>query len=306
MFKKLVAPKTEEEITKHWKYTDKIYTSVICITFNQDIYIRNAIDGFLAQVTEYKFEIIIHDDASTDNTKEILKEYQQRYPSLIKLILQDTNQFSINCHIPSLHALAKAGGEYIAVCEGDDYWIDSQKLSDQTKFLIENPKYSLHVYDCYEERDGAVDLLSSKLSRLSIKPGDHSSSDLKTNFLLLPLTSCFVNDFDLPFPQYFNKSINGDGLFCVLLSNKGGAYVDSTKKVGVYRLHDGGVWSLKPREDKFYETLHTKLVHARYFTEDKEVNKKILEDIVLSLINKMGKIDFIYFLFKRSIKKYIK
>ena len=103
---KLVAPEREAEITKHWKYTDKVYTSVICITFNQDIYIRDAIDSFLAQVTEYKFEIIIHDDVSTDKTREILKEYQQKYPSIIKLILQETNQFSININMPFKHSLA--------------------------------------------------------------------------------------------------------------------------------------------------------------------------------------------------------
>ncbi|HIF9078778.1 TPA: glycosyltransferase [Photobacterium damselae] len=137
--KKLSAPFSEEEIQKHWKYTDKVYISCVCITFNQSGYIRDAIDGFLAQKTDYRFEIVIHDDVSTDGTRDILLEYKRKYPSIIKLILQDKNQFQLGFKIIPI-AISHSCGDYIALCEGDDYWIRSDKIDNQYKTLIRSKK----------------------------------------------------------------------------------------------------------------------------------------------------------------------
>ncbi|HEM8266253.1 glycosyltransferase family 2 protein [Providencia vermicola] len=133
----LKAPENEASIMKHWKYTDKVYVSCVCITFNQEGYIRDAINGMLAQVTDYKFEVIIHDDVSNDNTRKILLEYKNKYPNIIKLVLQTENQYQKGKKITPL-AVAEAIGEYIALCEGDDYWIDINKIQKQVKCLEEN------------------------------------------------------------------------------------------------------------------------------------------------------------------------
>lgn len=143
MFEKLVAPATEPEITKHWKYTDKIYVSVVCTTFNQEMYIRDAIESFLAQETEYQFEIIIHDDASTDRTPEIIKEYTERFPNVIKPLLQTENQYSDYVCKPWLNSFSAAKGEYIAICEGDDFWIRKDKLQTQYSLLSTEQNYNL-------------------------------------------------------------------------------------------------------------------------------------------------------------------
>jgi glycosyltransferase involved in cell wall biosynthesis len=119
--------------------------SVACLTYNHEYYIRDAINGFLIQETTFPFEIIIHDDASTDSTASIVKEYSEKYPHLIFPICQRTNQYSQG-HGPFVeYVFPRCGGKYIALCEGDDYWTDPDKLQKQVDFLEANPEYGL----CY-------------------------------------------------------------------------------------------------------------------------------------------------------------
>lgn len=141
---KLTCPSSEEDITSHWKYTDKIYISCVCIVFNHEKYIKDTIDSILAQKSEHKFEVIIHDDCSTDSTKNILLEYKNRFPNIIKLILQEKNQYSQGIQIGPL-AIQHALGEYIAICEGDDYWIDPKKISKQINILEKNKHINLSI-----------------------------------------------------------------------------------------------------------------------------------------------------------------
>ncbi|EPA0546049.1 MULTISPECIES: glycosyltransferase family 2 protein [Vibrio] len=144
MYKKLSAPASEEKIIRYWKHTDKVYVSVVCPCFNQENYIADALDSFLAQQLDYKFEIVVHDDASTDGTPEILKAYQEKYPSIIRLILQTENQYSQRKQISTI-GVSHSKGEYIALCEGDDFWVDELKLQKQLCRMIEEPKFQL----CY-------------------------------------------------------------------------------------------------------------------------------------------------------------
>lgn len=110
--------------------------SVVAITYNQEAFIRAALDGFVAQKTDFPVEVIVADDASTDATPDIIREYADRYPSLIRPIFRPTN---IGVHANFTATLAAARGEYIALCEGDDYWTDPMKLSKQVKFMDEHP-----------------------------------------------------------------------------------------------------------------------------------------------------------------------
>ncbi len=134
----LKLPKDEASIMKHWKYTDKVYISCVCITFNQENYIKDAINGMLAQITDYRFEILIHDDSSTDNTIKLLNEYKKKYPTIINLILQEENQYKLGKKIIPM-ALSYANSKYLTICEGDDYWIDNKKLQKQI-IVLENNK----------------------------------------------------------------------------------------------------------------------------------------------------------------------
>ena len=146
---KLNAPSSEEEITKHWKYNDKVFVSVICTTYNQESYIRDAIESFLAQKTEYRFEIIIHDDASTDGTASIVREYKDKYPNVIRAIFQTVNQYSQGKKITPL-AYKETKGDYLAICEGDDYWCNEYKLQKQFTELKKNKHINLSFHCAYQ------------------------------------------------------------------------------------------------------------------------------------------------------------
>lgn len=127
-------------LTKHrWDEYTIPFVSIACITFNHEKFIRDAIEGFLRQETTFPVEVLIHDDVSTDRTAEILREYEQRFPNLILPIYQKENQYSqgINPYIKFL--FPRARGKYIAICEGDDYWTDPQKLHKQVKIFLNHP-----------------------------------------------------------------------------------------------------------------------------------------------------------------------
>lgn len=117
--------------------------SVCCTTYNHENYIRDVIEGFLIQKITFPFEIIIHDDASTDGTTEIIKEYADKYPELIVPIFQTQNQYSQGIKPWPNFVFPKARGKYIALCEGDDYWTDPYKLQKQVGFLEANREYGL-------------------------------------------------------------------------------------------------------------------------------------------------------------------
>ncbi|MEY8374769.1 glycosyltransferase [Lachnospiraceae bacterium 56-18] len=129
---------------------EDILVSIWCTTYNHELYIKDAIESFLAQKTNFRYEIIIHDDASTDSTAEIIRNYESKYPGLIFPIYQTKNQYKKN-H-PSIKwiqdlEIQKCNGKYIAVCEGDDYWVDNRKLQLQIEYLEAHPECVMTVHD---------------------------------------------------------------------------------------------------------------------------------------------------------------
>lgn len=128
--------RTEEEIIATWKDDiDKPVVSICCLTYNHEKFIEDAIRGFLIQETDFPFEIIIHDDASTDGTQDIILKYSNAYPKIVKTILQAENKYSIGINPGVEFLLPAATGKYIALCEGDDYWISNDKLSKQIQYM---------------------------------------------------------------------------------------------------------------------------------------------------------------------------
>ncbi len=117
--------------------------SVICLLYNMKDYIAQALDGMLMQKTDFPFEIIVHDDASTDGSAEILREYAEKYPDIIVPIYQEKNQYSQNVKITPTFIFPRVRGEYISYCECDDYWTDPCKLQKQYDFMEAHPDYSL-------------------------------------------------------------------------------------------------------------------------------------------------------------------
>jgi len=114
--------------------------SIICCTYNHEAFIRQALDGIFNQITDYDYEVIIADDASTDNTQKIIKEYEMKYPGKIVSLFRKAN---VGIGANYYEALSLANGKYLAICDGDDCWIDNNKLQTQVDFLENNPDYTV-------------------------------------------------------------------------------------------------------------------------------------------------------------------
>ena len=116
--------------------------SVVCTAYNHEKYLRDALESFVGQETDFPFEVLVNDDASTDGTAAILREYAERYPAIIRPFYQEKNIFSRGGNIYDEVFYPVARGEYIAACEGDDRWTDPHKLQRQVDFLDAHPEYS--------------------------------------------------------------------------------------------------------------------------------------------------------------------
>lgn len=121
---------------------EQVMVSIRCITYNHVNYIRQCLEGFVMQKTNFKFKAIVHDDASTDGTADIIREYAQKYPDIIYPILQTENQYSKGYSRIRTLLDKHCTGKYVAICEGDDYWTDPQKLQKQVDFLEAHSDYS--------------------------------------------------------------------------------------------------------------------------------------------------------------------
>lgn len=245
---------TEDEIISKWNESFDCMISIVCMTYNHERFIDDAISSFLEQDTIYPFEIIIHDDASTDNTKHIVQRYAKEYPNIIKVILQTENQFSkgnkpLNICIP----LAK--GKYIAMCEGDDFWRDTKKLNKQVGFLEINPEYvvSCHNATIVDEKNDKIS--ASKLTSAQMR--DFNSEELiKTDAFLLTLTWVFRNVIDFNIPER-RSVVNGDTFIISMFGSYGKAKYHDDITPAAYRVHSGGIWSSLDEEKKLTNLINT-------------------------------------------------
>lgn len=136
---------TEQEIIANWdlsKYHDP-QVCIWCTAFQQENFIAQCLESFLCQKTNFPFEIVVHDDASSDRTADIIREYAARYPSIIKPILEEENLLSKGLIPFGMVMVNHVRTKYVATCEGDDYWCDENKLQKQYDFLEANPQYSM-------------------------------------------------------------------------------------------------------------------------------------------------------------------
>ena len=121
--------------------SEDILVSVYMLSYNHEKYLREAIEGVLMQKTDFRYQLIIHDDKSPDSSADMIREYEEKYPDIITAIYQQENQFSKGAKIFVDFVLPLVKGKYIAICEGDDYWTDANKLQKQVDFLESHPDY---------------------------------------------------------------------------------------------------------------------------------------------------------------------
>lgn len=262
----------------------KIKVSVLMLAYNHEEYIRDAINGVLMQKTNFDFELIVHDDASTDKTAEIIKEYELQYPDIVKPIYQKENQYSKGVR-PMIDVMPMfIRGEYVALCEGDDYWINELKLQKQIDYLDNNRNISLCIHNAWRY-DASLDskvLLDSFPSSGVYGLKDQILAGLGTKF---PATASYVfrkRDFDRLPIEWFKGAV-GDYPIRVYLASVGDVYYFH-EAMSVYRYSSIGSFTKKIQDDP-YE-------YAKYISE---ISK------LYNLINEYTKYEFDN-IYKRKIK----
>lgn len=259
--------------------TTKPLVSICCITYNHENFIRNTIEGFLMQKLSFPIEIIIHDDASTDKTAQIIKEYADRNPDSIVSIFQTTNQYSQGIKPWPNFVFPRARGKYIALCEGDDYWTDPHKLQKQVDLLEGNQEYVL----CFHDRlILGFDNVISNDSRLNYKKSVYSPTEVIS--LHVPtLTVVFRNVMSLMPPKLTKYSI--DASLFLFLSQFGSFYFMNFTGA-VFRQHQGGVWSGSNKLINYNRSITARLKSWRYLTKiDKVRLSGFLFDLLLARLS---------------------
>lgn len=235
--------------------------SIVCPAYNQEDFIAQTLDSFLAQQTTFNFEILINDDASTDGTAGIIAEYTQRYPHIIRPFYEQVNQFQHGrpC-VPGL--FAKARGHYIAYCEADDYWTDPHKLQIQVDFLEANRDYVMTYHDAMAfDKNGPRGIqLKGNLRN------DASALDLQKARPISTLTVCFRNLLStLPPELMMPVAPLNDMCWWSLLGAFGKGKFMAEIKPAAYRVHPGGIFSMRSNKRKLHMSLQTSSSLANYY-----------------------------------------
>ena len=121
--------------------------TVFCLAYNHEKYLRKTLEGFVNQKTSFGFKVLIHDDASTDDTPNIIREYTEKYPDIFETILQTENKYQKGIDVEDEYILPEISSKYVAACEGDDYWTDPDKLRLQVEYMEKHPDCSLCVHN---------------------------------------------------------------------------------------------------------------------------------------------------------------
>lgn len=229
--------------------------SISLITYNHKKYIRKAIESVLHQCVDFKYELIIGDDFSSDGTRDIIKEYSDKYPNIIHPILHPQRNSGVPGKINFVSTVYASRGKYIALLDGDDYWGDNFKLQKQVNFLEENPNYVISFHDSIEVDEEGKLLTKSMLGKHRQK--SLSSEEIISGVLIPANTVLFRNGIIKKFPKEFFTVLNGDTFTFALLAQHGKAYYQSDIQPSGYRIHNNGVWSLQGKTTQIENRLNT-------------------------------------------------
>lgn len=217
--------------------------AIKCPVYNHEPYLRDCLEGFVMQQTNFPFVAIVHDDASTDNSAAIIREYAEKYPDIIKPIYEIENQYSK--HDGSVGrimdaAIETTGAKYVAMCEGDDYWTDPLKLQKQVDFMEANPEYSM----CFHKVNTLIQETGEIKNEFIVRdmPGKSTILDLaEGNYIHTPSVLCRRYSGVQEQYQKMMPCLPGDYVMWMLLAEKGDIY-KFNEPMAVYR-YGSGVWS---------------------------------------------------------------
>ncbi|MCS3455403.1 glycosyltransferase involved in cell wall biosynthesis [Aeromonas sp. BIGb0405] len=247
---------SEDDLIAEWEGSE-ILVSIVCTAYNHEEFISDALNGFINQQTSFPFEIIINDDCSSDKTLEIIMLYKEKYPNVINVISHHSNQFSKGIS-PFKFVYKKLRGKYIAICEGDDFWSDREKLSKQFDALENDIESNLCIHSAAGLKNGQLIENTNwcfekdrySLDDIFLNPGQFS-----------PTSSYFfrkslVEHHDELKSMLFKAGV-GDFFVEIFAANKGKKIVALNEVMSTYRVQSSGSWSeanLKNLNVKFSNT----------------------------------------------------
>jgi glycosyltransferase involved in cell wall biosynthesis len=244
----------------HWPEDTRPHVSISCMTYNHARYLPACLDGILNQETVFPVEILVHDDASTDGTTSILKDYVTRYPRLMKPVYQEVNQYSRNVRVAQLYNLPRTLGAYIAICDGDDCWTDTHKLAVQESTLTNDPNVAV----CY----GSVVAVDANNARVPDYVGgairDLTSKELIRGAAINTSTAMIRNIGFFPDRTLLDAPLGDITLWSRLGWFGEGRYLPQISP-GIYRVTSQGVWAGQDPLTRKFMAIRTYLALANYY-----------------------------------------
>lgn len=220
---------------------NRIMVSINCITYNHEKYIADALESFIMQKVDFDYEILVHDDASTDKTADIVRMYEAKYPNLINAIYQSENIHSKGLR-SCVYNQRRASGKYIAICEGDDYWTDPYKLQKQVDYMEAHPNCTLCVHAGYMVNENKE--LQKKHVRPNVGDKDFTVQEiiLGGGGLFVTNAMLYVRELGINRPKFYEVSPVCDYPLMVFFALQGSVhYIDEF--MSAYRVGLAGSWS---------------------------------------------------------------
>lgn len=250
---------------------EEILVSIWCPVYNHDQFVSRTLDGFLMQKTDFECEIVLHDDASTDNTASVIRSYQTLYPGRIRTVLQTVNQMSQDISALTRIMLNECRGKYIAICEGDDYWTDPLKLQKQVDYLNANPGCVLSFHNIDYKYEGEIEgPFQSDICLGKIESNKFFQAHIPT------LSILFRNVAQLKKLKY-SENIYVDRVLLTFLLNYGDM-VCLPGHMGVYRIHQMGEFSGSEIKERYYRMYLTYRYCLNYVPND--IRSRLIEKIL--------------------------
>ena len=297
--------RSEKEILSGWGEYSTPLVSICCITYNHSEFVKDAFDGFLMQKTKFSFEIIVFDDASTDETQRIILDYIKEYPKLFVPFLQKENLWQ-NKGISGTFTIAfpNARGKYIAWCEGDDYWTDPLKLQKQVDFLESDPNIVIvghRVKYLNNKNQNSQEYISAEEKEVG-----NVIDILKRNYL--PTASVILRRSAMPDLSWLIEIIQdlkqGDWPLFVFTAQNG-KILFLNEVLAVYRVHGTSVWSSLSAKDRLIYIFQARRKIMKHFTYLSIFeSSEIWSNDYLSCVNELkfdGKIWLALYVLLRSI-----
>ena len=261
---------------------DAPLVSICAVCYNHAPYLKEALDHFLSQKCSFRFEILIHDDASTDGSQDIIRAYQARYPDIIKPILQTENQYSKGItNISGAFNFPRAKGKYITLMDCDDYWCDDTKLARQAAYMEAHPECQLCVHPA-EVRNDNGELVNKALLRPYRGDRVLTPEELIDKAGGFPFGSMMLRaELVRSLPDYYVNCPVGDRPLELMAAARGTAYY-MDRPMSVYRFNGAGSWTSSMKTGDYVEkqNRYAREMRAMYESFDKETGGRFHREAV--------------------------